>query len=183
MVTYGDYHFTTIGFWLTLLGVVLAALKTVTTNRLMTGSLALPALEILLRMTPLAAVQSLLYAYLTGEHSRFMVFVAEGHMTRSRALALLSNSLIAFFLNISSFHTNKVAGALTITVCANLKQVLTVLLGIVLFDVKVGSWNGLGMLITFIGAACYSRVELNKKKGSQKPIADSEKQVPVIHSR
>jgi hypothetical protein len=47
MVTYGDYYFTVLGFSLTLLGVILAALKTITSNRLMTGSLALPALEIL----------------------------------------------------------------------------------------------------------------------------------------
>ena len=58
------------------------------------------------------------------------------------------------------------------TVCGNVKQVLTVLLGIVLFNVKVGGMNGLGMLIALGGAAYYSKVELNKK---QNATADSAK--------
>lgn len=49
------------------------------------------------------------------------------------------------------------------TVCANLKQCLTVLLGILLFDVTVGVWNGAGMLVTLVGAAIYSKVELDSK--------------------
>lgn len=164
LVTYGDYYFTILGFSLTLLGVLLAAVKTVVTNRLMTGSLSLPPLEFLLRMSPLAAIQSLLYAYFTGEGARFMVYVGEGSLTRSRMIALFVNAFIAFLLNISSFQTNKIAGALTMTVCGNVKQVLTVLLGIVLFGVKVGPLNGLGMCIALGGAAYYSKVELSKKR-------------------
>jgi len=164
MVTYGDYYFTVLGFSLTLLGVILAALKTIISNRLMTGSLALPALEILYRMSPLAAVQALLYSVLAGELSRFVQYAGEGNLTKVRILGLLSNSLIAFFLNLSSFYTNKIAGALTMTVCGNLKQVLTILLGILLFDVHVGVLSGMGMVITLGGAAFYSNVELNKKQ-------------------
>lgn len=52
------------------------------------------------------------------------------------------------------------------TVCGNVKQVLTVLLGIVLFGVKVGALNGLGMVIALCGAAYYSKVELSKKKAA-----------------
>lgn len=166
LVTYGDYYFTMLGFSLTLLGVVLASIKTVVTNRLMTGSLKLPPLEFLLRMTPLAAVQSLLYAYFTGEGTRFMAYIDEGQLTRARLLGLFVNAFIAFLLNISSFQTNKLAGALTMTVCGNVKQVLTVLLGIMLFNVKVGSMNGLGMIIALGGAAYYSKVELNKKQNA-----------------
>lgn len=163
LATYGDIYFTAVGFSLTLLGVVLSALKTVMSNRIMTGSLALPALEILLRMSPLAAVQSLLYAFATGEVSEFNAWVAEGNLTFPYTSALLGNGLLAFFLNVSSFQTNKLAGALTMTVCANLKQCLTVLLGILLFDVTVGVWNGAGMLVTLVGAAVYSKVELDSK--------------------
>lgn len=163
LATYGDYYFTGIGFTLTLFGVVLSALKTVMSNRIMTGSLALPALEILLRMSPLAALQSLLYAIATGEASAFSAWVAQGNLTLSYISALLGNGLLAFLLNVSSFQTNKLAGALTMTVCANLKQCLTVLLGILLFDVTVGVWNGAGMLVTLVGAGIYSKVELDSK--------------------
>jgi len=174
MVTYGDYNFTVMGFSLTLLGVILAALKGIVSNRLMTGSLALSSMEFLYRMSPLAAVQALLYAALTGELSRFYVYAGEGNMTNSRMLGLFTNSLIAFFLNLSSFHTNKVAGALTMTVCGNIKQVLTIILGILIFDVHIGGWNGVGIVVTLAGAAYYSKVELRKKLESKADIVVSE---------
>jgi len=163
LATYGDYYYTRLGFLLTLLGVVLAAVKTVTSNRLMTGSLKLPPLEILLRMSPLAAMQSLMLARATGELHAFSSYVSAGKLTMTVLFALLGNGVLAFVLNISSFQTNKLAGALTLTVAGNLKQCLTILLGIVLFDVRVGLVNGLGMAMAVAGAAWYSMVELNSK--------------------
>lgn len=129
----------------------------------MTGTLKLPALEILLRMSPLAALQCLAYAAASGELSRFSSFLAEGYLSPWYSLALAGNGLIAFLLNITSFQTNKVAGALTITICANLKQCLTVLIGIFLFHTHVGPTNGLGMLVALSGASWYSKVEVQNK--------------------
>lgn len=163
LATYGDYYYTLSGFLLTFLGVVLAAIKTIVSNRMMTGPLALPAMEILLRMSPLAALQSVIFAAITGEGSRFITFASEGKLHLLLIIALLGNGFIAFVLNISSFQTNKLAGALTITVAGNLKQCLTILLGIALFNVKVGLLNGIGMFITVAGAAWYSKVELDAK--------------------
>lgn len=137
--------------------------QTVATNRLMTGSLALPPLELLTRMSPLAALQCLFFAAVTGEFGRFLAFVAKGNLSTSSCVALGGNGLLAFLLNVSSFTTNKAAGALTMTVCANLKQCLTIALGILLFDVRVGLLNGVGMIITLAGAAWYSKVELASK--------------------
>lgn len=179
LATYGDYYFTTLGFVCTLLGALLAAVKTVATNRLMTGSLALPPLELLYRMSPLACMQALAISSATGELARFKVFYSSAYFTNSLVLALLGNGLLAFFLNVSSFQTNKVAGALTMTVCGNVKQCLTVLLGIVLFSVKVQALNGVGMVIALGGAAWYSAVELRRKtqisgilSGSASPIIE-----------
>jgi len=181
LVTYGDYYFTPLGLVLTLFGVILAAFKTIVSNRLMTGTLGLPALEILLRMSPVAAAQSLLYSISTGEAHEFVAFVSAGKLTPAQGLALAGNGVLAFLLSVASLHTNKLAGALTMTVCANLKQFLTVLLGIVLFDVKVGVLNGYGMVVTLVGAAVYSKVELDSKakvtanlvKGGGGQLADS----------
>jgi hypothetical protein len=189
LATYGDYYFTRIGFLLTLLGVILAAVKvcanpppfktivtdklqTVVSNRIMTGPLALSPLEILFRMSPLAFIQAFLYSYLSGELSAFIASLKTQELTtsiilplpsRNLALALAGNGVLAFVLNISSFSTNKNAGALTITVCGNVKQSLTVLLGILIFGVKVSALNGFGMLITLAGAGWYSVVELSNR--------------------
>jgi len=128
----------------------------------MTGALALSPLETLLRMSPLAFMQALLCALLSGELTNFCKANPDGP-SGMLMLALAGNGLLAFLLNVSSFSTNKVAGALTMTVCGNVKQCLTVLLGIVLFGVKVGFLNGMGMLVALGGAAWYSAVELRAK--------------------
>ncbi|GAB1734710.1 hypothetical protein NU195Hw_g131t1 [Hortaea werneckii] len=164
LATAGDYYCTLIGFLLTALGVILAAVKTVATNRLMTGSLALSAMEVLLRMSPLAAVQCVVYAFLTGEVRDFHLAYQEGQFSGSFGMALLANAVIAFSLNMVSFQANKLAGALTMTVAGNVKQALTIALGIVLFNVQTGLMNAVGMLITLAGAAWYSKIELDNKK-------------------
>ncbi|KAJ5032968.1 uncharacterized protein L3040_009554 [Drepanopeziza brunnea f. sp. 'multigermtubi'] len=175
MVAYGEFDFTAWGFTLTISGVLLAALKTILSNRLMTGNLSLPPLELLFRISPLAALQSLAYAIVTGEGSGFRDFVAAGSLTPGWTAALLINSGIAFLLNISSFGTNRVAGALTMAICANLKQILTVLLGIVIFDVRIGVFNGVGLVVAISGGAIYSKVEvgnhLKKKKETKEEAA------------
>ncbi|KFA62088.1 hypothetical protein S40285_06786 [Stachybotrys chlorohalonatus IBT 40285] len=168
MTTAGEMSFTDAGFLLTILGVVLAAVKTVVTNRFMTGSLALPPVEFLMRMSPLAALQALACATATGEVSGFHQLMTSGEIHVPSAIASLTgNGFLAFLLNISSFNTNKLAGALTMTVCGNLKQCLTVALGIFLFNVTVDVLNGAGMAVTMVGAAIYSKAELDNKKKKQ----------------
>ena len=164
LATAGDYYCTPTGFTLTLLGVILASVKIVVTDRLMTGSLALSAMEVLLCMSPLATVQCLMYAVFTGETSRFQAAYAAGELSPSFGVVLAINALIAFALNIVSFQTTKMAGALTMTVCGNVKQALTIGLGIVLFDVHIGVLGAAGTGIALLGAVWYSKVGLESKK-------------------
>ncbi|EPE06635.1 triose-phosphate transporter [Ophiostoma piceae UAMH 11346] len=197
MTTYGEYYFTIVGFLLTFLGVILAAAKTIATNRIMTGSLKMSPLETLMRMSPLSFFQALFIAWVSGELSGAVGGAARGITNVSTvardvavqaatggqggqaggqetsllslALALLGNGVLAFALNVTSFTANKAAGALTMTVCGNVKQCLTVLLGIVFFNVTVGFTNGLGMVVSLAGAAWYSVVELRAKAAPPPP--------------
>lgn len=164
IATAGDYQATVAGFLMTLLGVILASVKTVATNRIMTGPLSLSALEVLLRMSPLASIQCVIYAILTGEADKFRTAYAEGQFSSTFGAALFVNALTAFLLNVVGFQANKMAGALTMTVCSNVKQALTIMFGIVLFHVQVGLINAVGMLITIGGAVWYSKVELDNKR-------------------
>jgi hypothetical protein len=124
-----------------------------------------------MRMSPLAALQALACATASGEVAGFRALVQSGDIHLGHASASLAgNGFLALLLNISSFNTNKLAGALTMTVCGNLKQCLTVMLGIFLFNVSVDFLNGAGMAVTMLGAAIYSKAELdnkNKKKQQQ----------------
>ncbi|RDA95440.1 hypothetical protein CP533_5447 [Ophiocordyceps camponoti-saundersi (nom. inval.)] len=179
MTTMGEMTFTDAGFLLTILGVILAALKTVVTNRFMTGSLALPPIEFLMRMSPLAALQALACATVTGEVAGFRDLITSGDIALGPALASLGgNGFLAFLLNIASFQTNKLAGALTMTVCGNLKQCLTVLIGIFMFRISVDMLNGAGMAVTMIGAGIYSKAELDNKRKNRQPAYEALEQKP-----
>lgn len=135
-------------------------------------------------MSPLALLQSLLYAYLSGEISSFRLAAPRSTTSPSssdflpplydtslpvtlstyRYIGILAiNGIHAFALNISSFSTNKNAGALTMTVCGNLKQCLTIFLGILIFRVHVGWSNALGMVCVLAGAAWYGVIELGTR--------------------
>ncbi|KAF9924506.1 UAA transporter, partial [Modicella reniformis] len=148
LATVGDYSYSAMGFFLTVLGTVLAAIKTVVTNRIQVGRLQLHPLDLLLRMSPLAFVQTVIFST---------------EISPKLLLALLVNGTIAFFLNYVSFTANKKTSALTMTVAANVKQVLSIVIAVTVFNTKIGFLNGLGIIMTLIGGAFYSYVDFREK--------------------
>ncbi|TFL04125.1 triose-phosphate transporter family-domain-containing protein [Pterulicium gracile] len=119
-------------------------------------------LDLIIRMSPFAFVQCLVYSCLTGEMDRVQDFVSTT-MTRSQALALLFNGIVAFGLNVVSFTANKKAGALSMAVSANVKQVLTILLAIIIFELHITWINAAGIMLTLAGGAWYGFVEYSEK--------------------
>ncbi|KAI9719985.1 MAG: hypothetical protein M1812_003110 [Candelaria pacifica] len=171
LATYGDYSYTTVGLIVTLLGAFLASMKTIAANRLQTGGVHLSAMEILFRMSPLALLQSLVYAHLSGEGAAFYKdVVVPGKMTPWVAVVLALNGLMAFGLNVVSFTANKKVGALTMTVAGNVKQTLTVMLGVAVFGVVVGPVNAIGIGLTILGGALYARAEV-RGRGPEAAVA------------
>ncbi|KAK9661396.1 hypothetical protein K7432_018193 [Basidiobolus ranarum] len=153
--TFGDYYFTAMGFFLTVLGTVLAAIKTVVTNKVQTSGLKLHPLDLLYRMSPLAFLQTIMYAYMTGELEAVTVFVRT-EMSWTLVFALVVNGVIAFFLNVVSFTANKKTSALTMTVAGNVKQVLSIVLAVTIFNLDISAMNGIGILLTLLGGGWYT---------------------------
>ncbi|KAF8153037.1 triose-phosphate transporter family-domain-containing protein [Crassisporium funariophilum] len=246
--TYGDYYFTPFGFFLTLLGTLLAALKTILTNIILVkpassplpvssnsshrsvspdGStsppksfpssfssllsvasaqifppsplsspphsnkplskppflslitlpkLSLGPLQLLYLLSPLAFVQTTLLAHFTGEleRVRWHLFATAsptfttGGVSSNFRLWLAFNGILAFFLNVVSFNANRRVGALGMTVAANVKQVLTVLCAVVIFDLTITAANALGIVLTLTGGALYAAVELREKQDKKR---------------
>ncbi|KAH0831188.1 hypothetical protein J3R83DRAFT_13766 [Lanmaoa asiatica] len=136
--TYGDYYFTTSGFLLTLLGTLLAAIKTIYTSILQSSPssqapstfrylvpprLQLHPLDLLTRMAPLAFIQCVILSYVTGELEQVRHWSTQ-ELTPWTAVALGLNGAIAFGLNIVSFTANKKAGPLSMTVAGTLSRSL-----------------------------------------------------------
>ncbi|KAF8892896.1 triose-phosphate transporter family-domain-containing protein [Infundibulicybe gibba] len=166
LATYGDYYFTRWGFVLTLIGTALAALKTIFTNVLQSPSSThnipkLSPLHLLYFLSPLAFIQTVALAQLSGELDR----IRQHSPSWTQLCLLLLNGTIAFGLNVVSFNANRKVGALGMTVAANVKQVLTVLCAVLLFDLTITTVNASGILLTLLGGAVYAWVEYREKRG------------------
>lgn len=159
--TYGDYSATIEGFFITMLGAALAATKTVATNRLQTAGLRLGALELLYRMSPLTCIHALLIALLNGELRALKSKVFSASNFGAATISMLAlNGLIAFGLNVVSFKANKKVGALTMTVAANVKQVMTIILAVILWNLSMGVVHIMGVILTIGGGAWYGYVSM-----------------------
>jgi hypothetical protein len=89
------------------------------------------------------------------------------------ALKLAVNGALAFGLNYVSFAANKKTSPLTMTVAANVKQCLSIILGVWVFRLHVGWVNGLGIFIALGGGAWYARIEFgNKTRGQSESLLD-----------
>jgi Triose-phosphate Transporter family len=156
-----------LGFLLTLLGTLLAAAKTILTNRIqVNNSSPLHPLDLLLRMSPLAFLQSIIYAILIGEPANVAMLLStmSSHGRSTLALKLAINGALAFGLNYVSFAANKKTSPLTMTVAANVKQCLSIILGVWVFRLQVGWMNAVGIMIALVGGAWYAKVEFNIKE-------------------
>ncbi|KAF7319539.1 TPT domain-containing protein [Mycena chlorophos] len=169
LATFGDYYFTYAGFLLTLLGTLLAAFKTIFTNVLQTPTAFRPAyfrnpFDLLYYLSPLACIECALLAHTTGEVDRIRVYAAAGELSTGKVVALALNGCIAFGLNVVSFSANRRVGALGMTVAANVKQVLTIVFAVVLFDLTITTLNAMGIMLTLVGGAWYAWIEFVEKQ-------------------
>lgn len=59
-------------------------------------------------------------------------------------------------------------GGLYLKLLANIKQVLTILLAVSVFDLTITKMNAAGIVLTLIGGALYARVELGEKSNKER---------------
>jgi len=151
------------GVLLTLLGALLASLKSVAADILQgdrssnpggAGGLGLSALELIVYISPLAFLQSLLYAWMAGEVRQlgFVPSVVGAAEEEAKSLnfdtmvllLLLLSCFVALALNLASLEANRRVGPLGMGIAGNVKQVL-----VVVVDVYVGSGGDWGWVSWF----------------------------------
>jgi hypothetical protein len=179
-----------------MLGTILAALKTIFTNVLQTPTPTVEKstpsrpyfsnpFDLLFFLSPLALIQCIFLAHYTGELTRVRDYTLQ-EMSSFKAIALLLNGCIAFGLNVVSFSANRRIGALGMTVAgtshralsdanvadiffsfpANVKQVLTIVCAVAIFNLTITVLNAVGIVLTLVGGAWYAWIELIEKQGS-----------------
>jgi len=159
MACYGDMSYTMIGLNYTIAAIILAALKVVTSNQVLTGDLKLHPIELLQCMAPLAMVQCLFLSYITGEiysiasRNDFNLF-----RNPYPCMVILMSGLCSFSLNICSLTANKMTSPLTMCIAANVKQVLMIVISTFVFQTNVCILNGCGIVLVLGGGALYSYI-------------------------
>lgn len=174
MATFGEMRFSGIGFVMTSLCVLFAALKAMLSGSMLTGSYKLAPLDLLSRMAPLSLCWMSIAAVALGEvgeiQERWDELTAAGVWP-----VVLFSSAVSFTLNITSFMANKATSPLTLTIASNVKQVTLIAVATVVFSTPVSFVNGVGIVIVILGSAKYSHVTFLEKMDT-KDVAEDAKQ-------
>lgn len=156
----GELDFTWLGAAMTALGVVLACWKQIATNQLLVGSLKLHPLDLLWRMSLFSAIQCAVISSLNGEvvgaHG-YMDKIEAGSQSQTFLFHMSTNAVLAFLINYVSFGAAPIIGPLGISVAANVKQVMVIILAIFMFGFKMTLFNAIGVPVTLLGGIWYSR--------------------------
>lgn len=140
-----------IGISLTVLGVMLASLKGISTVSL---TAQMHPLELIWKMAIPASLQCLLLAWVFGELPLLWNFWQTAPL--SAELQIAANAMLAMLLNCVSFTAAQKTSALTMTVAGNIKQALCIILAIYLFGTHVTFLNACGIAMALAGGAWYS---------------------------
>jgi len=155
LASFGDLTFSYVGLFFTSLCVLLAALKVLMSNHLLTGDLKLHPVDLLSKMCPLALLQIGLLSVATGEVGeiirRFDTLLESGAFE-----VVLLSGIVSFSLNLLSLQANKMTSALTLCIAANVKQVLLIVVGTMYFNTPVTLTNALGTVIVLAASTRYS---------------------------
>jgi len=166
---YGDIEFTAFGFTITLVAIIAAAVKAVVSSMILGGEYKLHPLDFLYRMSSFASFESFIWALFSGEVE---TLVAKWDDYSPGLLGVVGlTGAIAFFLNLASFYVNKITSALTLTIVANVKQVVVIVLAVIVFHTPVTLINGAGVVVVILGSIWYSVIgyqESETKKGKER---------------
>lgn len=170
MACYGDMGtFGVMGVAVTVFCVVMSGMKNVLSGEMLTGDIKMPPLQLLSRMAPLALVQMTCSAFAFGEVSELSSHWEElkGGYT---LYVVLVTGIGSFSLNLCSLQANKVTSPLTLSIMANIKQVLIIAFGAVAFSDPTSLLNVVGFVVVVLASTNYSLLSFSERKREAKTV-------------
>lgn len=159
---FGDISTSYTGAFYTFLCIFFGALKVVMAGELLVGDLKLHPIDLLSKMCPLALIQCIALAYLQGEVYE-LSSKWDNVMTTSAPRVVLLSGILSFALNVSSFTANKCTSPLTLSIAANVKQVLLVVTATFYFQDPVPLINGMGIIVVIVASFRYGIVSSGER--------------------
>lgn len=125
----GNTTNTATSVWISLLSVAISSVKIVETKRLLVKGY--DPLRLIVLMSLPAVLQSTAVSYCMGE------FGVLRRLDRDVMAVLSINGLLAFALNVTAFYSTKLTSALSMSVIGSIKQLTSILLGLLIFKTRV----------------------------------------------
>lgn len=162
----GEVNFTFLGFFVTIAGCVLSALKVVVCSKFLSGTYSLHPIDLLDKTTPYAFLTMLPFIYMLEFENMAATFEQWGNLNVT--FMLLLSSTTAFLLNVTNFFTNQTTSPLVLSVSGNVKQCLSIVISIIMFQDPINWINATGIVITILGTFAFNMIRYKERMASQK---------------
>jgi len=166
LAAYGDIDFNLFGAILCFVGCFLAALKSVLSNKFLSGTYSLHPFDLLNRVAPLAFLQLLPLSLYLGE-AEGLIDKWETYLNFHALSLIFGSAVVSLLLNWVSFEVCKATSALTMSLVGTVRDSLTVLLSVVIFGNVITPLNAAGICLAMTGSASYSYVSYLEMKRRQ----------------
>jgi uncharacterized membrane protein len=127
----------------------------------LTGDLKLHPVDLILHQAPLSACWCLITMFTTGEWNTLIQNASE---LPSLSTWYIITGIISFMLNITSFYANKVSSAVTLSVCANVKQIMVIVISMVINHEVLTTQKAMGIALVTIGGILYAYISNRELK-------------------
>jgi drug/metabolite transporter (DMT)-like permease len=169
----GEINLTKIGFFLTVLCCISSSMKSIFIKLILSGEYKLQPNELMARISPFAAIEMFFFSNVMNE--------PQSIFTNNQFQPSITNSFLflfcgveAYLLNLMNFMATNLTTPLTMNIAGNVKQVVTIIVSVCLFDKVITKLNLFGILVVTIGSSWYSLIGIITKKKTSENNCDEE---------
>eukprot|EP00752_Nemacystus_decipiens_P009100 g8124.t1 len=172
MAWYSEMEISGSAVWVSVVCIVLNAIKVVINSEMLTGEYKVTPLHLLSRVSPMTLAQVATFAVFHGEVAGMLgnwKQILAGWAPHVIALT----GFVSFVLTVLSMHATKFATPLTVSVMGALKQILVAAFTVYKMQRSVSRLNVVGLVLALIGAVRYTVISRRERKMREKRDAIS----------